>query len=71
MTSVHPLARDTDEDFIETLREFLHARKLEENLSRPSSHEAVAEAVAAAERSSLMRAMRSLTEGFQPLADLS
>ena len=51
MTSVHPLVVARDKDSIETLRDYLHARKLEENLSRPSSQEAVAEAVAAAERS--------------------
>jgi hypothetical protein len=48
-TQVYKVA--TDEASIEDLRDDLHGARVKENLSRPSSNEAVAEAVAAAERS--------------------
>jgi hypothetical protein len=47
----HVYVQVTDDVTIETLRDFLHEMKVKENLSRPSSNEVVAEAVAAAGRS--------------------
>ena len=51
MSAVHVFLRATDDASVERLRDFLHDMKVKENLSRPSSNEAVAEAVAAAGRS--------------------
>jgi len=51
MSAVHVVLRATDDASVEKLRDFLHRMKVQESLSRPSSNEAVAEAVAAAERS--------------------